>query len=230
MKSFPRWLKWLSFVIIFLTTIAIPFALLEGPAEAWGAAALEWSGERPGSIAVLVIGALTADVLLPVPNGLTNTLAGAVLGWGTASVVIWIGLMLGCLFGYGVGRFAGRPIAERLVGADDLVAAEDLASRISVTGLIVSRPVPMFAELATLSAGLTRLPIATFLLATAIANIGVAVVFAGLGAAALNSGSATLAYVGVAVLPAVCWLAYRAFNRERGQARKSRRDSFENEE
>lgn len=212
MKNAPAWLKWLAFAIIFLTTIAIPMALLEGPAQGWSTDALAWASERPKEVSVLVITALTADVFLPVPNGLTNTLAGSVLGWGLASAVVWVGLTLGCIFGYVVGRFAGRPIARKLVGVDDLVSAENLSKDISVTGLIITRPVPMFSELATLAAGITRMPFLSFLLATGITNVGVAIVFAGLGAAALESGSATLAFLGAALLPAVCWIGYKTFS------------------
>ena len=43
-------------------------------------------------MSLVVIVALTADVILPVPNGLTNTLAGVSLGWAIASLVVWVGL------------------------------------------------------------------------------------------------------------------------------------------
>lgn len=205
----PVWARWVTFVIVFLTTIAIPLLVLEGPAEAWGAAALEWAGENPWQVAGLVIVALTADVMLPVPNGMTNTLAGAALGWGPATLVVWAGLCGGALFGYGVGRFAGRPLARMLVGADDLAAAEQMTEDIGVTTLILSRPVPAIAELVTLAAGITRMPFGRFLLTTVVANLGVAIVFAGIGAAALASGSATLAFIGAAILPAGLWLGYR---------------------
>ncbi|MEM8768412.1 MAG: VTT domain-containing protein [Pseudomonadota bacterium] len=213
MGRIPTWSKWLIFVIVFITTIAIPALVLEGPAQAWGAEALAWAGDNPSQVSLLVVLALTADVMLPVPNGMTNTLAGAVLGWFWASVVVWLGLCLGTLFGYSVGRFAGRPLARRLVGAGDLEEAERMTDSVGVTSLILSRPVPAVAELVTLAAGITRMRFSTFLLTSAAANLGVAVVFAGIGAAALESGSATLAFVGAALLPALLWLGYKRYVR-----------------
>jgi uncharacterized membrane protein YdjX (TVP38/TMEM64 family) len=111
--------------------------------------ALAWAGENTLYTSIVVVTALTADVFLPVPNGLTNTLAGASLGWALASFIVWIGLNLGAVFGYLVGRYAARPLAEKIVGRDDLKKAEDSAKDIDVMGLILARPVPAFAELST---------------------------------------------------------------------------------
>ena len=81
-----------------------------------GEVALSWSQDNSFYISLVVIIALTLDVFLPVPNGLTNTLAGVALGWSLASLVVWIGLTLGAIFGYLVGRIAARPLAIKMVG------------------------------------------------------------------------------------------------------------------
>ena len=76
----PKLLKWLTFVIVFFTTIILPAIFLETSFARYGEMALSWAGENSLYTSVVVIIALTADVFLPVPNGLTNTLAGASLG------------------------------------------------------------------------------------------------------------------------------------------------------
>ena len=123
-----------------------------------------------------------------------------------------MGLNLGAVFGYLVGRYAARPLAERIVGTDDLRKAEDSARDIDVMGLILARPVPAFAELSTLAAGITKMPFKKFIYVMILSNIGVAVVFSGLGAAALSSGSSILAFFGAAILPALLYLIYRKLN------------------
>ena len=95
-----RLFKWLTFIIVFFTTIIIPAIFLETPFSRYGEIALAWAGENTVYTSIVVMIALAADVFLPVPNGLTNTLAGASLGWALASVVVWIGLNLGAVFGY----------------------------------------------------------------------------------------------------------------------------------
>ena len=179
-------LKWFIFVIVFFTSIILPAIFLETSFSRYGEVALVWAGENSFYTSLVVIIALTADVFLPVPNGLTNTLAGASLGWALASIVVWMGLNLGAVFGYLVGRYAARPLAERIVGTDELRKAEDSASDIDVMGLILARPVPAFAELSTLAAGITKMPFKKFIYVMILSNIGVAVVFSGLGAAALS--------------------------------------------
>ena len=47
-----------------------------------------------------------------------------------------------------------------------------------------------------------------FILVVGIVNIGVAVVFSGIGAAAMEANSSTLAFIGVAVLPALFYWTY----------------------
>lgn len=202
-------LKWLLFIIVFFTTIIIPAIFLETPFSRYGEMALTWAGENTLYTSIVVVTALTADVFLPVPNGLTNTLAGASLGWALASFIVWIGLNLGAVFGYLVGRYAARPLAEKIVGRDDLKKAEDSAKDIDVMGLILARPVPAFAELSTIAAGITKMPFKKFTYVMILSNIGVAVIFSGLGAAALSSGSSTLAFFGAALFPALLYFMYR---------------------
>ena len=207
-----RLLKWLTFIVVFFTTIIIPAIFLETPFSRYGEMALAWAGENTIYISILVMTALAADVFLPIPNGLTNTLAGASLGWALASIVVWIGLNLGAVLGYLVGKFAARPLAQKIVGIDDLKKAEKSARNIDVMGLILARPVPAFAELSTLAAGITNMPFKKFIYVMVLSNIGVSVVFSGLGAAALSSGSSTLAFFGAALLPAMLYFFYSKSN------------------
>ena len=203
--------KWITFAIIFFTTILIPVLLLESSFTKLGEVALSWSQDNSFYISLVVIIALTLDVFLPVPNGLTNTLAGVALGWSLASLVVWIGLTLGAIFGYLVGRIAARPLAIKMVGELDFSNAEKAAERIDIEGLILARPVPAFAELSTLAAGLTKMPFKKFMIVIALSNIGVAVIFSGLGAAALSAQSSLIGFVGAAILPAILYWIYKRF-------------------
>ena len=206
-------MKWVMFGVVVITSIVLPALFLETSLSKYGSVALIWSGENKFYTSAVVVTALTADVFLPVPNGLTNTLAGASLGWPLASLVVWIGLNLGAFFGYLVGRYAARPLAQKMVGVNDLRKAEDSAKNIDAIGLILSRPVPAFAELSTLAAGVTKMPFRKFFFVIIFSNVGVAIVFSGLGAAAISSGSSTLAFFGAAILPALLYFVYKRFNK-----------------
>ena len=211
---FPVWIKWIAFFIVIFTSLILPIIFLESSFSEYGKTLLEWSEGNSFFISSLVILALTADVFLPVPNGLTNTLAGITLGWPLASLVVWMGLNCGAIFGYCVGRFFGRPIAKIILGEKDLNSAEKSSKNINVIGLILSRPVPAFAELSTLAAGITKMNFLKFILVVFSTNIGVAVIFAGLGAVALASSSSTIAFFGAAILPAVFYFIYRKIHKD----------------
>tara|TARA_S200000501_G_scaffold56745_1_gene46873 strand:+ start:164 stop:805 length:642 start_codon:yes stop_codon:yes gene_type:complete len=207
----PLWLRWTVFGVIVFTSLVLPLILFESPLSKYGEIALNWAGDNELLVSFVVIIALTADVILPVPNGLTNTLAGVSLGWMVASLVVWVGLNFGACVGYCLGRFAARPLAQKMISESDFNEAEKSLQNFSTIGLILSRPVPAFAELITISAGLARISFIKFILVVGIVNIGVAVVFSGIGAAAMEANSSTLAFIGVAVLPALFYWTYIKF-------------------
>ena len=204
----PLWIKWIFFSIIIFTSLVLPLTFLEPSLANYGDLALEWAGSNKLLISLIVILALTADVLLPVPNGLTNTFAGMSLGWGISSFVVWIGLNMGAILAYSIGRFAGRPLAKKLISSQEFDEAESSLKNFNVMGLIISRPIPGFAELIAITAGLSKISFKIFLLVVSTTNIAVAIIFSGIGAAAGDNDSASLAFLGVAVLPATLYFLY----------------------
>ncbi len=208
------WLKIVFFSTIIFTSLVLPLAFLETSVSNYGNFALSWAGSNKLSISLLVILALTADVILPVPNGLTNTLAGMSLGWALSSIVIWIGLTLGATLAYILGRFAGRPIVKKIVGDKEFTKAQTTLKDFNIIGLIISRPIPGFAELTAITAGLSKISFKAFFLVVGITNIGVAIIFSGIGAAAIENDSSYLAFFGIAILPATLYFLYIKFYKD----------------
>ena len=211
MKQGRIWIKWIFFSTIILTSLVLPLTLLESTLSNYENIILDWTGSNKILVSVMVIFALTADVILPVPNGITNTFAGMSLGWAISSVIIWIGLNLGATFAYTLGRFAGRPIAKKLVSNKEFEEVRASLKNFNVIGLIVSRPVPGFAELIAITAGLSKIPFRLFLLVVSTTNIGVAIIFSGIGAAAIENDSLSLAFIGAIIFPAVLYFVYTKF-------------------
>tara|TARA_Y100000817_G_scaffold306346_1_gene291476 strand:- start:677 stop:1321 length:645 start_codon:yes stop_codon:yes gene_type:complete len=211
MKQGKIWIKWIFFSTIILTSLVLPLTLLESTLSNYENTILDWAGSNKILVSVMVIFALTADVILPVPNGITNTFAGMSLGWAISSVIVWIGLNLGATFAYTLGRFAGRPIAKKLVSNKEFEEVRASLKNFNVIGLIVSRPVPGFAELIAITAGLSKIPFRLFLLVVSTTNIGVAIIFSGIGAAAIENDSLSLAFIGAIIFPAVLYFVYTKF-------------------
>ena len=207
-------LRWLAIIAILASVVGVPL-IFQDEFVAISDRILAASDDRPFAAAALIVSALTLDVFLPVPNGVTTTLAGAAFGFVIGTFVVWLGLMGACLAGYAIGRWAARPLAARLLGADDLERAHRLAERAGPVALIVSRPVPILCEAIPIAAGLAGMALKRFILAVALGNLGVALVFAAIGAAAIERGSTALAMLGAVGLPLAAWLVWQAAERWR---------------
>ncbi len=210
--------RWVGLTLAVLLAIIVPFVLLEAQITAWTTAAFEAARGQPWLGGGIIVALLAGDVILPVPSSVVSAFAGALLGWKLAALVIWSGMTIGCAFGYWLGASAGRGVAMRVVGAGELDRARRLFDNIGPVALIITRAVPVLAEAGTLAAGAAGMPFWLFMLATAVANIGVALAYAGLGAAAVSSGSFLLAFIGLAAVPALGWTLWRLVARRRSNA------------
>ena len=203
--------KFFGFVIIFLTTILLPLSLLDSSLEDISKELTNWSGENKIFNSILVISALTADVFLPVPNGLTNTLAGAILGFYLSIPIIWIGLTLGSLVGFAIGKYAAKPFAKKLLSKEDLERSEEISKKFGIGILLIARPAPAFAEISTVAAGLAGMKTITFLLVMIFSNLLISVVYAFIATAAITNQSASLVFIGIAVIPLLFWLLAKRY-------------------
>lgn len=194
-------LRWAILGAAILAVILVPFAVAGEGMDAWSVAQLRALADRPLLVALLVVALLAADVLLPVPSSIVATLAGLTLGFAGGAAAALAGMVAGCVVAYGVGRWAGAPAAERIVGADEVRRLNALARRHGGWSLAIARPVPVLAEASTLLAGAAAMPFGRFLAVTTAANLGVAAVYAAVGAYAANVQSFLLAVAGAVLVP-----------------------------
>jgi uncharacterized membrane protein YdjX (TVP38/TMEM64 family) len=92
-------LRWFVIAALLFLIIGLPL-IFRDQFIAASDAILAAADERPLAAALFIIAALTLDLFLPVPNGVTNTLAGAAFGFALGTLVIWLGLMGASLAGY----------------------------------------------------------------------------------------------------------------------------------
>ncbi|WP_168453244.1 TVP38/TMEM64 family protein [Sphingopyxis microcysteis] len=208
--------RWLMIIGLLAIVVGVPLIFRE-EFIAISDRVLAAADERPFAAAALIVAALTLDVFLPVPNGVTNTLAGAAFGFALGTFVIWLGLMGGSTAGYALGRWGARPLAARLLGADDLERAHRIAERAGPVVLIVSRPVPILCEMTPIAAGIAGMAFGHFLFAVALGNLGVGVVYAAIGAAAVERTSTELLMLGAIGVPLAAWLGWQAIERWRAR-------------
>lgn len=201
--------RWLTVLAPALLLILVPFGLFGPQLDAWTEQALR-SHEVATIIFIVVVSLLAVDIILPIPASIVSTMGGALLGGPAGIIASWIGMTLGSLAGYALGRVGGRPILQRLAGPLSLDALERDVTRFGAHMLVTGRAVPVLAEATTLIAGVARMPLGEFVVMSAAANLGVSAVYSTVGALSANVGSFLLAFSGSILLPVIAWSLVRA--------------------
>jgi uncharacterized membrane protein YdjX (TVP38/TMEM64 family) len=163
----------------------------------------------PWAIGGLCAAILAADVVLPIPSSLVMAWCGAKLGFLGGAAAVWAGLTAGACLGYLIGLTGGWAALARLAGGADAAVVADVVRRHAGWALAVFRAVPVLAEISVVMTGVARPGWRLFVIVVAPANLGVAVVYAGLGALAAETATFLLATSAAIVLPWVVWLALR---------------------
>ncbi len=209
----PDTRRWLIAAGIVLALILVPFLAFGGAVETWVAA-------RMGDarlVAPLAIGALALDTVLPVPSSLVSIGAGAALGFWGGFACIWAGMTLGSLFGYALGRELLRRSLRAPKGAEGLT--------LGLWAVMLTRPVPVLAEAATMLAGYRGMEFGRYLAASIVANAVVAAMYAAAGAWAARLDSPLLILLALLMVTVPLWLVSLRLRRGRTSRRDDRRMS-----
>jgi len=200
-------MRWLALIGLLFALIIIPFLIFER--QFWELGTWLAEGHASGWASAVTIGALLAlDVFLPVPSSIVSTGAGVLLGFWRGAAVIWIGMTLGCVIGYAFGARAAAA-ARKLVGADSLTRAGLVMDQYGPWAFVVCRPIPVLAEASVVFAGLVRTPMGRFTWLTSLSNLGIALVYAAVGAYSMHVQSFLLTFAAALALPGVAMLAGR---------------------
>jgi uncharacterized membrane protein YdjX (TVP38/TMEM64 family) len=197
-------MRWAVVWVVLIALVVVPFFLFEAEFNAF-AQRMTQTDVGAWVAAASIFGLLAFDVLLPVPSSIVSTAAGVLLGFWRGAAIVWAGMMVGCLFGYALGRRVSGA-ATRFVGDDGLRRAEALAQRYGEWTLVICRPVPVLAEASVMFAGLIRAPFARFAGLTALSNLGIAIGYTAFGAFSMTIDSFIVAFAGALLIPGVVML------------------------
>ena len=162
----------------------------------------------PAMVALVEIAVLACDLLLPVPSSVVATYGGARLGVVPGTLCAWLGMTIGALVGWWLGRKLGGGALEQL-DAEDRKAIARGHEHLGPLLVVLTRPLPLLAEASALAAGGTGMPLSTFLPAAAIGNAVIAAAWSALGA--LGREELSLAMLVALVVPvALVWGVVRS--------------------
>ena len=204
-------LLWLSLFVA--VVLAIPFLFFGEIFETWFAgetAILRLRGCGAWAWAAIV-GLLAADLVLPLPGTAVMSAAGFLYGALLGGLLAAGGSFLSGLLAYGLCRRFGHGLAERIAGRDELARGEALFRTRGAWLVALSRALPLLPEVVACLAGLTRMPLRTFIISLACGCLPVGFIFAAIGAAGHERPG--LAFGLSIAVPAVLWTGVDAWRR-----------------
>ena len=200
--------RWLRIGGLAVTLFVLPILIILPFGDQLVDIARNLGSQSAAAAFIAVILLLALDSVALIPHGLIGALAGTALSWPLAAAATWLGIMAASCIAYAIGRFAGRPLARRLLGSDDLDAAEKRAAGISALLLFATRPVPVVGEVILIAAGIARYSFRRFLIAIGSANTVLALAYTGLGGVIGASDPERLMLIATLGIPAAGGIAY----------------------
>jgi membrane protein DedA with SNARE-associated domain len=170
----------LKILAVVLLVPVVPFLFFGGYFEAWLG---HWKSSPPDATttAMVIVGLLATDILLPIPSSVISTLAGSQLGVVGGTAAVCLGMTLGATLGFALAKRWGRTIALRFAKEEDLDRLEKLTSLYGATVLVLFRAVPVLAEASVLLVGIHKLSWKRFLPPLVFSNLGIALAYAKFG-------------------------------------------------
>jgi uncharacterized membrane protein YdjX (TVP38/TMEM64 family) len=205
--------RWAVLGVLLCAVIIVPFVIWE---EALARVSRNWL-EAPTNRAVVAFVAaalLAGDLALPIPSSFVSAGAVAAVGPVLGALAIWVGMTLGALAGYALGKSGGTPLVERFVGRSELERAERLMQRFGVGVLVVCRGVPVLAEASVVVAGAAKMRTWTFAWVAGAANLGLSAAYALVSSVGWDGSAAVIMpfVLGIAV-PGVAIVVAKGFER-----------------
>src|SRR5688572_1033749 len=201
------------FTILFLIVRALGVSLLSDPTP--------WMKDGGAVAAILGVGLLIADVLLPVPSSLVMVAHGALFGVGVGTALSLLGSLCASLFGFAIGRRGGK-LLERIVTPVERARADHLLNRWGALAVLVTRPIPLLAETVAIMAGTSSLGWGSVVLASLAGSLPAALLYALTGATVANFESTVLMFGLVLLIAGFFWFvsnrAERFFTKRRNQS------------
>jgi uncharacterized membrane protein YdjX (TVP38/TMEM64 family) len=188
--------------------------LLFGAVQALGVPLLTdpspWLDESGPLAALVGVGLLIVDVLLPVPSSLVMIAHGAIFGVVAGTVLSLIGSTGAAALGFALGRRGGGVLA-RVVPVEERQRADRMLERWGPLAVIATRPVPILAETTVIMAGASSMSWRSVMTAALAGAIPAALLYALTGAVAASFTNGTLVFGLVLVIAgAFWWLGRRA--------------------
>ena len=157
-------------------------------------------------VALLGVGLLVAEPLLPLPSSLVMVVLGVLFGGVLGTLLSLVGGVGGSLLGFAIGR-RGGPLMARLVRGEHQARVNRLLERWGAWAIMATRPMPLLADTTVILAGASPLNWKKAAVAATLGSLPPALLFSLAGATVAGVGGILLVLGLVAVLAGGFWVA-----------------------
>lgn len=150
---------------------------------------------------------LVGDILLPLPGTIIMAALGYIYGPLVGGMLSVLGSFLSGAVGYWLCRMIGERAARRILGDKDYQRGKAMSDKVGGLIVALSRWLPVFPEVVSCMAGLTRMRPIVFHLALLCGSLPLGFVYAYIGFSGIDKPA--LAMILSAGVPPVIWLTIR---------------------
>lgn len=149
--------------------------------------------------------------LVPFVPGLVITVTNAwVFGWQYGALYSWIGALIGAVLDFGIARWYGRPLIERIIALRHLQAVDEHLQKHGILAVLMTRIIPVIPfKIISYGAGLTVIPVRQFVIATGIGQTPGIILYSILGQNLIHSFYSTILVTMLLVGAAILVYYYR---------------------
>ncbi len=162
-------------------------------------------------IAAIVL--LMADLLLPLPATLVMSALGYIYGAVIGGFIGAAGSFMAGSLGYWLCRWLGESAAIQLLGAKDYARGKNLSNNVGGWIVVLSRWLPVFPEVISCMAGLTRMRAGYFHIALLCGSLPLGFTYAFVGSTGISHPAVAIGLS--AGLPPLIWTMVRLYFRKK---------------
>jgi len=156
--------------------------------------------------ALIIIGLLIIDLILPIPSSVVMTFSGSIYEFMGGAILGTIGSITGSTIGFIIFRKKGFKIIKKFINQNEQKSMNKWFNSYGEGIIILSRMVPMLAETMSCFAGLTKISFKRFLLFITIGTIPVSLYYSYFGSQLKTVSEWPIPLAAGVIIPGVIWI------------------------
>lgn len=146
-------------------------------------------------------------IIAPLPAFLITFANAALFGWVYGAALSWFSAMVGSVLCFYIARFLGREVVEKLTSKMALESVDAFFEKHGIYAILIARLLPFISfDVVSYAAGLTRMRLGSFLVATGIGQLPATLIYSYAGE--MLSGGLQTAVYGMLILFSLTILIY----------------------